>query len=114
MTELEHAAFCAACQTRHASLGGGFVTPDELLVMVVGPRRPGVRRSPTAPRKLRTEDGRRRTEERISSDLLPHPSDLPLDPFYLPYEFTSVPIETGNANVFGIDPEATTLITAGL
>ncbi len=114
MTELEFLAYQSQVQARHASPGAPFATVSELLVMVVGPRRPGVRRSPTAPRKLRTEDGRRRTEERISSDLLPHPSDLPLDPFYLPYEFTSVPIETGNANVFGIDPEATTLITAGL
>jgi hypothetical protein len=38
----------------------------------------------------------------------------PPTPFYLPYEYTSVPIETGNANPFGIDPEATTVITTGL
>lgn len=31
---------------------------------------------------------------------------------YLPYEFSSIPIATGNANPFGIDPEKTTLITA--
>jgi hypothetical protein len=103
MTELEHAAFCAACQTRHASLGGGFVTPDELLVMVVGPRRRPNRGVWSVPQGRKTEDGGRKKS-----------SDLPLEPFYLPYEFTSVPIETGNANVFGIDPEATTLITAGL
>jgi len=35
-------------------------------------------------------------------------------PFYLPYEYTSVPITTGNANPFGIDPERTTVITVGL
>lgn len=29
---------------------------------------------------------------------------------YLPYEFTSVPIDTGNTNAFGVDPERTTLI----
>jgi hypothetical protein len=34
-------------------------------------------------------------------------------PFYLPYEYTSVPILPGNANVFGIDPEQTVVITAG-
>jgi hypothetical protein len=38
----------------------------------------------------------------------------PPTPFYLPYEYTSVPIATGNANPFGIDPEATTVITTGL
>ncbi len=37
-----------------------------------------------------------------------------LGPFYLPYEYTSVPIETGNENPFGIDPERTTIITVGL
>jgi Concanavalin A-like lectin/glucanases superfamily len=37
-----------------------------------------------------------------------------LGPFYLPYEYTSVPIETGNTNPFGIDPERTTIITVGL
>ena len=37
-----------------------------------------------------------------------------LGPFYLPYEYTSVPIETGNTNPFGIDPEQTTIITTGL
>jgi hypothetical protein len=37
-----------------------------------------------------------------------------LGPFYLPYEYTSVVIETGNANPFGIDPERTTVITVGL
>jgi hypothetical protein len=37
-----------------------------------------------------------------------------LGPFYLPYEYTSVPIETGNENPFGIDPEQTTIITVGL
>ena len=37
-----------------------------------------------------------------------------LGPFYLPYEYTSVPIETGNTNAFGIDPERTTVITVGL
>jgi Concanavalin A-like lectin/glucanases superfamily len=37
-----------------------------------------------------------------------------LGPFYLPYEYTSVPIETGNTNPFGIDPEKTTIITVGL
>jgi hypothetical protein len=37
-----------------------------------------------------------------------------LGPFYLPYEYTSVVIETGNSNPFGIDPEATTVITTGL
>jgi trimeric autotransporter adhesin len=37
-----------------------------------------------------------------------------LGPFYLPYEYTSVIIETGNANPFGIDPEKTTIITVGL
>ena len=31
---------------------------------------------------------------------------------YLPYEFTSVVIVTGNANPFDIDPEQTTLITS--
>ncbi len=35
-------------------------------------------------------------------------------PMYLPYEYTSIPIETGNVNPFGIDPEQTTLITSGL
>ncbi len=35
-------------------------------------------------------------------------------PFYLPYEYTSVPIDTGNVNPFGIDPEMTALITVGL
>ncbi|MGD0044541.1 MAG: hypothetical protein ABSE84_29750 [Isosphaeraceae bacterium] len=34
-------------------------------------------------------------------------------PLYLPYEFTSVLISTGNINAFGIDPERTTLITTG-
>ncbi len=34
-------------------------------------------------------------------------------PLYLPYEFTSVLIATGNVNPFGIDPEQTTLITSG-
>ena len=33
--------------------------------------------------------------------------------FYLPYEFSSVPIAVGNANPFDIDPEQTTLITVG-
>ncbi len=37
-----------------------------------------------------------------------------LGPFYLPYEYTSVPIETGNTNPFGIDPERTVVITTGL
>jgi hypothetical protein len=31
---------------------------------------------------------------------------------YLPYEYTSVVIATGNTNLFDIDPEQTTLITA--
>jgi hypothetical protein len=31
--------------------------------------------------------------------------------FYLPYEYTSVPIDVGNVNPFGIDPEQTVLIT---
>ena len=30
---------------------------------------------------------------------------------YLPYEYTSILIDTGNMNPFGIDPERTTLIT---
>jgi hypothetical protein len=34
-------------------------------------------------------------------------------PFYLPYEYTSVPILLGNVNVFGIDPEQTVPISAG-
>ena len=33
--------------------------------------------------------------------------------FYLPYEFSSVPIDIGNANPFDIDPEQTTIITVG-
>ena len=33
---------------------------------------------------------------------------------YLPYEYTSVPIETANTNPFDIDPEQTTIITKGL
>jgi hypothetical protein len=37
-----------------------------------------------------------------------------LGAFYLPYEYTSVLIETGNTNPFGIDPEKTTIITVGL
>ena len=37
-----------------------------------------------------------------------------LGPFYLPYEYTSTVIETGNANPFGINPEQTTVITTGL
>jgi len=32
---------------------------------------------------------------------------------YLPYEYTSVLISTGNANPFGIDPEQTIRISAG-
>ena len=32
-------------------------------------------------------------------------------PLYLPYEYTSVTITTGNANPFDIDPEQTTPIT---
>ena len=32
---------------------------------------------------------------------------------YLPYEYTSVLIDTGNTDPFGIDPEQTTLIDAG-
>ncbi len=32
--------------------------------------------------------------------------------WYLPYEYTSVPIEVGNVNPFDIDPEQSTLITA--
>lgn len=35
-------------------------------------------------------------------------------PFYIPCEFTSVPIDAGNTNPWGIDPERTTLITSGL
>lgn len=34
-------------------------------------------------------------------------------PFHLPYEYTSVPIPTGNINPFDIDPEQTTLISTG-
>ena len=34
-------------------------------------------------------------------------------PIYLPYEFTSVLIDVGNVNPFGIDPEQTVLIDAG-
>ena len=34
-----------------------------------------------------------------------------LGPFYLPYEYTLVIIETGNTNPFGIDPERTTNIS---
>ena len=34
-------------------------------------------------------------------------------PLYLPYEYTSVPIPTGNINPFDIDPEQTTLISTG-
>jgi hypothetical protein len=34
-------------------------------------------------------------------------------PLYLPYEFTSVPVLTGNTSPFGIDPEQTTLISSG-
>ena len=34
--------------------------------------------------------------------------------FFLPYEFTSLPIQTSNANPFDIDPEQTTLITTGM
>ena len=41
-------------------------------------------------------------------------SVVTLPPLYLPYEYTSVAIETGNENPFGIDPEATTIISAGL
>ena len=37
-----------------------------------------------------------------------------IGPFYLPYEYTSVPIESDNTNPFGIDPERTTIITVGL
>lgn len=32
-------------------------------------------------------------------------------PFYLPYEFTSTLIPTGNVNPFGVDPEQTVAIT---
>ncbi len=34
-------------------------------------------------------------------------------PLYLPCELTSVPIATGDANPFGIDPETTTPIVPG-
>ncbi len=33
--------------------------------------------------------------------------------WYLPYEYTSVPIKTGNVNPFGIDPGQTTSILTG-
>ncbi len=36
-----------------------------------------------------------------------------LGPFYLPYEYTSTVIETGNANPFGIDPEQSVSILTG-
>lgn len=41
-------------------------------------------------------------------------SGKPAVALYLPYEYTSVPIEAGNTNPFGIDPERTTIITVGL
>jgi hypothetical protein len=31
-------------------------------------------------------------------------------PLYLPYEFTSVLMDAGNANPFGVDPELTTVL----
>ncbi len=33
--------------------------------------------------------------------------------WYLPYEYTSVPIEAGNVNPFGVDPEQTMSILTG-
>src|SRR5208337_1420156 len=39
--------------------------------------------------------------------------EFPPISFNLPYEYTSIPIETGNVNPFDIDPEQTTLITTG-
>jgi hypothetical protein len=38
----------------------------------------------------------------------------PATPFYLPYEYGSTVIKASNTNAFGIDPEATTIITVGL
>ena len=35
-------------------------------------------------------------------------------PLYLPYEYLSILMTTGNVNPFDIDPEQTTLITKGL
>ena len=40
-------------------------------------------------------------------------SPYSIPPFYLPYEFTSVPIAVGNVNPFDIDPEQTVSISTG-
>jgi hypothetical protein len=62
---------------------------------------------------LRLENGKQIELENATGALLLEGSSGPA-PFYLPYEYTSVPIATGNVNPFGIDPEQTTLITVGL